>query len=111
MGELVKMKIKTDRWVLFIYLIPLLALPYYANEIYKLINYLATAFFFAYEVLFKVKKIRIKTYNKTYFGYPIWLAAFGLFVLLASFWSNNRGASLSKALLLFVVVKQMKKMI
>jgi len=103
-GALIIMKIKTDRLVLLLYLVPLLALPYYANEIYKLLNYLAAVLFFAYEALVKVKKIKIHTFNKLFFGYPVWLVVFSLFVVLASFWSNNRSASLSKALILFVVV-------
>lgn len=108
MGEVIAVIIRIDRCILVAYLVSLLALPYYSNKTYKTVFFVITFLLFICAIMksrIKInKKIALRAIIREYYGYPLWLMCFTLFVIGASFWSNDLNASLNKALLLFVVM-------
>ena len=98
-----KLKIRIDNIFLLLYLVPLLAFPYYANSTYKWINALSTFIFFLYECrAYFIHGAARKALRKN--GYVLWLLLATIFVTIASFWSGNLRASLNKALIMWMAI-------
>lgn len=99
-----KFKINTDRIVIFLYLLFMLAFPYYANRIYLFLNFLTISILVFY-IAFNLKKYKAYLFEnrKLINHYKIWLVSITVLMFVGSFWSGNFSASMSKTRLMFFV--------
>ena len=99
-----KLKINIDRIVVFLYLLFMLAFPYYANTTYLFLNFL-TISILAFYITFYIKKYKAHLpENRILINqYTIWLVSITVLMLAASFWSGDFSASMSKTRMMFFV--------